>query len=88
LNGQSLDSFPSVSQDLRQVEPLYATLPGWKTSTEGITKIEDLPAQARAYIEFLSTEIGVEIGLVSTGPERGQTIVCEVSELAKWLGSF
>jgi adenylosuccinate synthase len=88
LNGKQLDSFPAVSQDLRRVEPVYASLPGWKTSTEGITKIEDLPAQARAYVEFLSKEIGVEIGLVSTGPERGQTIVCEDSELAKWLGSF
>ena len=85
LDGQPLDSFPAVSQDLRRIEPVYATLPGWKTSTEGITEIDALPAEARSYVEFLSSEIGVEIGLISTGPERGQTIVCQDSTLAKWI---
>src|SRR5205814_10268783 len=64
LDGQPLDSFPAVSQDLRRIEPVYATLPGWKTSTEGITEIDALPAEARSYVEFLSSEIGVEIGLI------------------------
>ncbi|MBA3805772.1 MAG: adenylosuccinate synthase [Acidobacteria bacterium] len=85
LDGRACESFPAVSQDLRRIEPVYATLPGWKTSTEGITGIEALPAAARRYIEFLSTEIGVEIGLVSTGPERGQTIICNNSALGAWL---
>src|SRR3989440_10726590 len=85
LDGQPLDSFPAVSQDLRRIEPVYATLPGWKTSTEGITEIDNLPAEARSYVEFLSSEIGVEIGLISTGPERGQTIICQDSTLAKWI---
>ena len=85
LNGRSCESFPAVSQDLRRIEPVYATLPGWKTSTEGITEIDALPAAARRYIEFLSTEIGVEIGLVSTGPERGQTIIINDSALGTWL---
>jgi adenylosuccinate synthase len=87
LDGQEIDSFPAVSQDLRRVEPIYATLPGWKTSTEGITEIDALPQEARRYVEFLSSSIGVEIGLISTGPERGQTIVCEDSTLAKWIGA-
>ena len=87
LDGQEIDSFPAVSQDLRRVEPIYETLPGWKTSTEGITDINALPEAARRYVEFLSTSIGVEIGLISTGPERGQTIVCADSTLAKWIGA-
>jgi adenylosuccinate synthase len=87
LDGQAIDSFPAVSQDLRRVEPIYETLPGWKTSTEGITEIDALPAEARNYVEFLSTSIGVEIGLISTGPERGQTIVCQDSTLSNWLES-
>jgi adenylosuccinate synthase len=87
LDGRELDSFPAVSQDLRRVEPVYATLPGWKTSTEGITEIDALPAEARRYVEFLSSSIGVEIGLISTGPERSQTIVCKDSTLAKWIGA-
>jgi adenylosuccinate synthase len=85
LNGREIDSFPAVSQDLRLVKPIYATLPGWKTSTEGITEIEQLPTEAQRYVEFLSREVGVEIGLISTGPERGQTITCKDSTLSKWL---
>lgn len=87
LDGRACESFPAVSQDLRRIEPVYATLPGWKTSTEGITEMDALPAAARRYIEFLSTEIGVEIGLVSTGPERGQTIICNTSALGTWIKS-
>jgi adenylosuccinate synthase len=86
INGKPCESFPAVSQDLRRVEPIYETLPGWKTSTEGITDINALPKAARSYIEFLSHEIGVEIGLVSTGPERGQTIIINNSALGKWIG--
>ncbi|HEY0004828.1 MAG TPA: adenylosuccinate synthase [Pyrinomonadaceae bacterium] len=85
MDGRALESFPAVSKDLRRVEPVYETLPGWKTSTEGVTRIEDLPKAARTYIEFLSDKIGVEIGLVSTGPERSQTIIIRQSALGKWL---
>ena len=85
LDGRELESFPDVSQDLRRVEPIYATLPGWKSSTEGITRMEELPENARRYVQFLSDQIGVEIGLVSTGPERGQTIIIHDSALGKWI---
>jgi adenylosuccinate synthase len=87
LDGREIDSFPAVSQDLRRVEPIYETLPGWKTSTEGMTEINQLPTEARGYVEFLSHSIGVEIGLISTGPERGQTIICKDATLAKWIGA-
>lgn len=85
LDGRALESFPAVSQDLRRIEPIYETLPGWNTSTEGITELEKLPARARAYVEFLSRAMDVEIGLVSTGPERDQTILCRPSALDAWL---
>jgi adenylosuccinate synthase len=87
LGGEECESFPAVSQDLRRIEPVYATLPGWKTSTEGITEMDALPKAAREYIEFLSTQIGVEIGLVSTGPERAQTIICNNSALGTWVNT-
>jgi adenylosuccinate synthase len=87
INGRPCESFPAVSQDLRRVEPVYTTLPGWKTSTEGITDMNALPAAARSYIGFLSDSIGVEIGLVSTGPERAQTIIVSASALGKWIGA-
>jgi adenylosuccinate synthase len=85
LNGKKCDSLPAVSQDLRRVEPVYETLPGWKSSTLGVTDLSELPRFAREYINFLSNHIGVEIGLVSTGPERSQTIIVRESALAHWL---
>jgi adenylosuccinate synthase len=86
LDGKICDSLPAVSNDLRRVEPIYERMPGWKSSTEGITEIERLPGAARDYVEFLSAQIGVEIGLVSTGPERDQTTILRDSTLGRWLG--
>ncbi len=85
LDGRACESLPAVSQDLRRVEPVYATLPGWKSATVGTTEMASLPANARRYVEFLSEQIGVEIGLVSTGPERMQTIIVKDSALGGWL---
>ncbi|MEP6922435.1 MAG: adenylosuccinate synthase [bacterium] len=85
LDGRACDSLPAVAQDLRRVEPVYATLPGWKSSTVGTTEMNALPANARRYVEFLSEQIGVEIGLVSTGPERSQTIIVHDSALGRWI---
>ena len=85
LHGKTLDAFPAVSQDLRKVEPVYETLPGWKSSTVGITDLSELPRAAREYVNFLSNQIGVQIGLISTGPERTQTIIVRDSALAGWL---
>jgi adenylosuccinate synthase len=85
LDDRVCESLPAVSQDLRRVEPVYATLPGWRSSTLGMTEMSSLPANARRYVDFLSQQIGVEIGLVSTGPERTQTIIVDDSALGGWL---
>src|SRR5258706_3175521 len=85
LDGRRCDSLPSVSQDLRRVVPVFEKLPGWKSSTLGTTELSALPPNARTYVDFLSEKIGVEIGLVSTGPERSQTIVIQDSTLGGWL---
>ena len=85
LDGRRCDSLPSVSQDLRRVVPIFETLPGWKTSTLGMTDLAALPPNARSYVNFLSEKIDVEIGLVSTGPERSQTIIVQNSTLGGWL---
>src|SRR3989440_743759 len=85
LDGKKCESLPAVSQDLRRVEPVYATLPGWKSSTVGMTGMASLPENARRYVGFLSEQIGVQIGLVSTGPERTQTIIVKDSALGRWL---
>jgi len=87
INGKKVDTFPAVSHDLRQIKPIYETLEGWKAETLGITKIEDLPQKAREYVEFLSNSIDVEIGLISTGPERDQTIILQDSVMEGWFKS-
>ena len=53
--------------------------------TLGATDLEKLPENARKYVEFLSAQIGVEIGLVSTGPERDQTIILKDSVMEGWF---
>ena len=66
---------PPTSRGLETVEPVYECLPGWQTATAGISRFEDLPENARQYLAYLENRTGVEIGCVSTGPERNQTIV-------------
>src|SRR6476646_5931226 len=85
LHGKKCESLPPVSHEMRPVKHIYATLPGWQSSTLGVTEMSALPAEARAYVNFLSEQIGTEIGLVSTGPERMQTIIVHDSALGKWL---
>ena len=85
INGQRIDTFPAVSNELRSIKPVYETLPGWNAETLGCTRFEDLPANARRYVEFLSDQIGTEIGLISTGPERDQTVILENSVMESWF---
>lgn len=87
IDGETIDTFPAVSHDLGKIKPIYETLKGWETDTLGTTKIEDLPENARKYVEFLSNSIGVEIGLISTGPERDQTIILQDSVMESWFKS-
>jgi adenylosuccinate synthase len=85
LNGKEIDSFPAVTRDLNDVEPIYETLEGWKTETLGTTEFDKLPAKAQDYVNFISEQIGVEIGLISTGPERDQTIILKESVMEGWF---
>ncbi|HEV7699121.1 MAG TPA: adenylosuccinate synthase [Pyrinomonadaceae bacterium] len=85
IDGKSVETFPAVSSDLRQIKPVYETLPGWKSDTLGVTSFDKLPENARRYVEFLSAQIGVEIGLISTGPERDQTILLGESIMEGWF---
>ena len=87
IDGKTIDTFPAVSLDLQKIKPIYKTLEGWESDTVGTTKIEDLPENARKYVEFLSNSIGVEIGLISTGPERDQTIILQDSVMEGWFKS-
>ena len=83
--GQLLEEMPADVETLGQVEPVYHTLPGWRKPTPGIRDVKDLPTAAREYLHFISEKLQVEIGMVSTGPERDATIVPRGTKLASWL---
>ena len=72
-------------RDLRLIKPVYETLAGWKSDTLGVTEFDKLPAKAQEYVRFLSDRIGVEIGLISTGPERDQTVILKDSVMESWF---
>lgn len=74
LNGQRITDFPSHVDDLRQVKPVYETLPGWQQEITEARRMSDLPANARSYLERLSQLVGAPVELVSVGPDREQTI--------------
>ena len=83
--GQRLTAMPPDVETLAQVKPEYHTLPGWRKPTPGIRDVKDLPAPARDYLNFISDQLQVEIGMISTGPERDATIVPRGTKLASWL---
>jgi len=75
INGEvSLDPPVSV-EDYAGIEPVYEELPGWRESTVGVTAYEALPENARRYLERLEALVSVPIDMISTGPDREQTIV-------------
>src|SRR5579872_5492187 len=76
-------TMPATFRALEAVEPVYETLPGWKSETRGLTREQDLPGRARDYLKFLTERTGVEIGCISTGPERDETILIQGSRLAQ-----
>ncbi len=77
LKGKKLDYFPAASEDQFNVKPIYKTFPGWKTSTQGIRNMVDLPENAKKYIYALEDFISAKISSISTSPERDDTILIE-----------
>ncbi|MDR0529709.1 MAG: adenylosuccinate synthase [Zoogloeaceae bacterium] len=75
LDGKIIDLFPIGADEVARCEPIFETLPGWKESTYGLTRWEDLPDNARAYLDRLETLCQTPVDLISTGPERQETIV-------------
>jgi len=75
IDGKISDEIPADVQGLERIKPIYTKLRGWQTSTEGITDFEKLPAAAREYLRFQERESGAKIGMVSTGPDRDQTML-------------
>ena len=75
LDGERVWDFPGSAALLERCKPIYERHPGWHSSTRGLTKLEDLPRGARAYVDRLEEMVGVPVDIISTGPHRDQTIV-------------
>ena len=74
INGKLSDTIPADVRGFDSIEPVYTRLKGWSSSTEGITEFDKLPQLAQDYLNFLENESGAKIGMVSTGPDRNQTM--------------
>jgi adenylosuccinate synthase len=74
INGKVTAEIPAHASGYDAIECVYHTMPGWRTTTQGITQLEKLPPAARQYLAFLEKECGARIGMVSTGPGREQTM--------------
>ena len=77
LNGKKINYLPAASEDQFNIKPIYKTFPGWKSSTQGIRNIKDLPEKAKNYIYALEDFIGAKVSSISTSPERDDTILIE-----------
>jgi adenylosuccinate synthase len=83
IDGKATAEAPGQVSGYEKIECIYQKMPGWCTSTEGITEFDKLPRQAREYLTFVATETSAKIGMVSTGADRDHTILMEgfVTEL-------
>jgi adenylosuccinate synthase len=86
VDGKVSDEIPADVQGLERVKPVYTKLKGWKAPSEGITEFDKLPKAAQEYLRFQERESGAKIGMVSTGPDREQTII--LSEFAAALNQI
>ncbi len=85
VDGKVVDSMPATEREIEAIEPVFEKLPGWKSRTRGVSRWDGLPARAKDYLKFLESSTGVEVGCVSTGPERNQTMVLPGSKMARLL---
>jgi adenylosuccinate synthase len=74
-DGQELSIPPTGADAFAKCKPIYIDFPGWKESTLGVTRYEDLPVNARAYLEKLEELLETPIDIISTGPDRVETLV-------------
>ncbi|MDG6895642.1 adenylosuccinate synthase [Volucribacter amazonae] len=74
-NGEVVECSPLAAKDWQGVEPIYETMPGWKENTFRVTKREDLPQAALNYIKRIEEIVGVPVDILSTGPDRQETII-------------
>ena len=83
--GEITEDMPYGASVLAECEPVYETLPGWKINTSKITEYDELPAAARSYITRIEDLCGAPVSVISTGPERTETIIREGSPVSEWM---
>jgi adenylosuccinate synthase len=84
VNGKPVAETPAQACGYEKIECVYRNLPGWATPTQDIRTLEGLPKTAREYLAFIEQETGARVGMISTGPDRQQTIL--VPDFVKQLG--
>jgi len=78
IGGKRSDKrIPAAAGAFEQIECIYENVPGWKKTTVGIRDFKKLPQKAQSYMKYLEEKTGARIGMVSTGPDRDQTIFIE-----------
>lgn len=77
IAGKRVNGIPPNHPDFGSINPVYTVLDGWKEPTAGISRLEELPGNAGAYLEYISAKVGVPIWLVSTGFSRTDTIIVD-----------
>jgi adenylosuccinate synthase len=75
IDGKSIAGLPVVADRFAECTPVYEELPGWQESTVGVTKFDRLPVKARDYLARIENLAGVPLDIISTGPDREQTII-------------
>ncbi|HSC79414.1 MAG TPA: adenylosuccinate synthase [Chitinolyticbacter sp.] len=75
LDGQKIDILPVGAEEIARCQPVYEQMPGWTESTFGVKRWEDLPTNARAYMERIAEVCEAPVDIISTGPDREETIV-------------
>lgn len=74
-NGNEIDAFPVDAADYDGLQPIYKDVPGWSESTYGVKTLDELPANAIEYVKTLEHAVGAPIDIISTGPDRNETII-------------
>jgi adenylosuccinate synthase len=74
LDGKTIKEFPTSARDLERVKPIYKTFKGWDKSLDGVRKKSKLPPEAKKYINYIEKTVGVNCDIISTGPDREETI--------------
>lgn len=79
LDGKRIDSFPHDMETLSRCKPVCEEFPGWELDPAAVETYEDLPENARRFVEFLESGMGVKATFISMGPERSSTILREAA---------